>query len=79
MNKTEAEMKSKKYDIEKMCRTCEHAELLVDTDKVLCERKGIVPADNVCRKFIYDALKRVPSKNNPQAPKLEYIDIDGKE
>ena len=69
-------MKSKKYDIEEMCRTCEHAELLVDTDTVLCERKGIVRADSVCRKFIYDVLKRVPPKNNVSAPKLEFVDID---
>ena len=67
---------SKKFDYEKMCRTCEHAEPLVDTDKVLCEKKGIVRADSVCRKFIYDALKRVPPKA-AAAPKLEYVDIDG--
>ena len=68
-----------RHEIEKMCRTCEHAELLVDTDRVLCDRKGIVKADGICRKFVYDILKRVPPKNNPEAPKLEYIDIDGTE
>ncbi len=68
-----------KHEIEKSCRTCEHAELLVDTDRVLCERKGIVASDGLCRKFIYDVLKRVPPKNNPDRPKLEYIDIDSKD
>ena len=72
-------MKGKKYDIEKMCRTCERAELLVDTDTVLCERKGIVRADGVCRKFIYDTLKRIPPQDNAQSPKLEYVDIDAKD
>ncbi len=71
-------MKRKVPEIEKMCRTCEHAELLVDPDVVLCEKKGIVSAGNVCRKFIYDTLKRVPPKK-AEAPKLEYIDIDAKD
>ena len=69
-------MKNKERDIEKACRMCEHAELLVDENVVLCERKGIVKADGCCRRFIYDTLKRIPPKNAP-APKLEYVDIDG--
>ena len=68
-------MKNNKPDIEKLCRSCEHAELLVDSGVVLCERKGIVRADGLCRKFIYDPLKRIPPKNAP-AQKLEFVDID---
>ena len=71
-------MKRKNDDLEMMCRSCERAEILVDKDVVLCEKKGIVPANGVCRKFIYDALKRVPPVA-PEAPKLEFVDIDSKD
>lgn len=68
-------MKIKKEELERNCRTCENAEYLVDKDYVLCKKKGIISAGEVCGKFIYDALKHeVPKKAEP--PKLDYIDID---
>lgn len=34
----------------------------VNSEQVLCMKKGIVPADGKCRKFCYDPCKRVPPK-----------------
>ena len=68
-------MKKRYEELERSCRTCERAELLENKDIVLCEKKGIVAPNGLCRKFIYDPLKRVPPKIAP-APKLEYVDID---
>ena len=59
---------------ESYCANCEHASLLHGDEYVLCEKKGVVRAAYVCRKFSYDPLKRRPSK--AAAPKLEYVDID---
>ena len=68
-------MKERNADLDMICRTCEHAELLVDSDVVLCDKKGIVSAGGHCRKFIYDALKREPPKK-VKIEEHEYIDID---
>ncbi|MBQ7714760.1 MAG: hypothetical protein IJT70_02700 [Clostridia bacterium] len=68
-------MKTNHEDLERMCAYCEYSESLVDKDVFLCRRKGIVPADHICRKFVYDALKRVPPKN-VQAPSLDFVDLD---
>lgn len=67
----------KKYEesVEVSCRTCEHAEPLINEECVLCEIRGVVSATSSCRKFIYDALKRVPPKKAPVS-ELEFIDID---
>ncbi len=48
-------------DIEKNCAYCLHAGK-VGEDKYLCSRKGIVAAENHCRRFKYDPLKRKPVK-----------------
>lgn len=47
--------------IEKRCEYCTHSTLL-DEDTVLCAKKGIRGNDDKCRKFHYDACKRVPVK-----------------
>ena len=58
-----AVMSSDKHtEIEKYCAFCEHSSETFDKDNVLCEKKGIVSAGYVCRKFRYDPQKRVPSK-----------------
>ena len=59
---------------ESYCAFCEHSALLHGDEYVLCEKKGVVRATYVCRKFSYDPLKRRPAQRN--APKLEYVDID---
>ncbi len=42
------------------CRFCEKAALLDGGNQILCQQRGIVPADYKCRKFRYDPLKRIP-------------------
>ena len=58
----------KKYDadIVRICAMCEFSADIDDEDYILCSKKGIVPLDSHCRKFIYDLLKRNPGK----APQL---------
>lgn len=68
-------MKRQYDDLEVACRSCEHAELLVDSDIVLCEKRGVVSAGASCKKFVYDALKRTPPKR-AEAPTLEFVDLD---
>ena len=70
-------MKEPKDDLiaeESYCAKCEHAALLHGDEYVLCEKKGVVRATFVCRRFSYDPLKRRPAK--AAAPKLEYVDLD---
>ena len=74
MGKEAAAVKDKISEIEEYCAVCEHAAPLHDEGHVLCEKKGVVASDFLCRKFAYDPLKRKVSK--APAPKLEYIDID---
>ena len=49
-----------KPEITRVCLFCESAVPLADGESVLCEKKGVVTADYVCRGFRYDPLKRVP-------------------
>ena len=72
--KEEPDVKRTAPEIEKYCAYCENAALLHSEDYVLCEKKGVVAANFVCRKFSYDPLKRRAAK--AAAPKLEYVDID---
>ncbi len=50
-----------KHEITKICACCEKAEILNDSERVLCQKHGVVSADYKCRKFRYDPLKRNPS------------------
>lgn len=68
-------MKYKKNDFEKMCVYCENATIINDDSRVLCIKRGIVPATYKCRKYSYDPLKRVPPRPLTLPP-IEYIDID---
>lgn len=52
----------KKIEIEKVCAYCEHAAKLKDDNFMLCESRGVVASSFSCRKFLYDPLKRVPSR-----------------
>ena len=49
-------------ETEKYCAYCEHSSPSYESDKVLCDIKGIVLATYKCRKFRYDPQKRVPAK-----------------
>ncbi|MBR4949321.1 MAG: hypothetical protein IKZ25_00935 [Clostridia bacterium] len=53
-------------DIEKICAYCEYGTKLQNND-VLCEKKGIMPENAKCRKFLYDPTKRIPKKR-PEMP-----------
>lgn len=47
--------------IERSCTYCQYGTRLED-DCILCIKKGVVPAESACRKFSYDATKRIPAK-----------------
>ncbi len=53
--------KKQEYEITKACQYCELAQPLVNEDTMLCQKKGVVSAGHVCRKFKYDLLKRRPA------------------
>lgn len=60
----------KETDIERVCAYCEHAAPLPGQDTVLCDKKGVVNGGYLCRRFVYDPLKRKP-KRPPKLPGLE--------
>ena len=47
-------------NVEPKCEYCVHGKLTPDKNNILCEKKGVLDKDDYCKKFIYDALKRVP-------------------
>ena len=47
--------------IAKSCSYCARG-TKIDDEQVLCMKKGIVPTNSKCRKFLYDPCKRVPAK-----------------
>lgn len=59
-------------EVKPACKYCEFATQRFDTDKILCDKKGVVLAANKCRKFVYDPLKRVP----PPPRVIEKIDAE---
>ena len=61
-------------EVDNCCAFCERAVPLCGEELVLCEKKGVVRATFVCRKFAYDPLKRRPAK--ALTPEFEYVDID---
>jgi hypothetical protein len=46
----------------KACRYCEFGTLSYDGQSVFCVKKGILSLDDVCRRYVYDPLKRKPMK-----------------
>lgn len=62
-------------DIEKSCSYCVHAAKTIDSDLVICSKKGFTPCDDSCRRFKYDPLKRVPTKAKPK-DFSQYDDVD---
>lgn len=55
-------MKNKKNEIEKICAYCEYAATLKDKNFMLCKTRGVVSCSFSCRKFLYDPLKRIPTR-----------------
>lgn len=60
---------------EKICRFCVHAKLLDDGEHVLCNKRGVVKENYVCKKFVYDFLKREPSRARA-LDAVEFVDIN---
>ena len=48
-------------DIEPRCAYCKKGNALSDRE-VICVKRGIVAAEDSCRAFRYDPLKRVPPR-----------------
>ena len=67
--------KDVKYDIDEICRYCEHSALLSGGDDVLCDKKGVVAATHKCKYFTLDVIKLEP-KRQKNVPAFEYVDID---
>ena len=49
-------------ELERICRYCEFARTLLEENQMLCEKKGVVDAGYHCRRFCYDPLRRVPTR-----------------
>lgn len=62
-------------DIPARCAWCRHGEAM-DADRVICRRKGPVPADGSCRRYVYDPYKRTPPPPLKR-PKLTLPPTDG--
>ncbi len=62
-------------DIEKSCSYCVRAAKTIDSDYVICSKKGIIPCNGSCRRFKYDPLKRIPQKAKTQ-DFSQYDDVD---
>ena len=50
-------------DIEKRCAVCMYSKKIND-DEAICQKHGIVSLGYKCRKFSYDATKRIPPEEN---------------
>lgn len=52
-------------EVSPACKYCERVFQILDGDRVLCSKRGIIPATSKCRFFVYDPLRRVPQKPRP--------------
>ena len=48
-------------NIETKCCYCENATSISDTEKFICNKKGVVGYNFQCNKFIFDPIKLSPS------------------
>lgn len=53
---------NEKAEIEKYCAFCERSIPTFESDKVLCDKKGVVNAGFKCKSFRYDPQKREPAR-----------------
>ena len=62
-------------DVARCCAYCEHADCIESSRaRMQCHYKGIVPSSSVCRKYVYDPLKRKAFR--PRIASLDTSDID---
>ena len=54
-------MKLFRKNMDPSCAYCTHGQQ-VNEREVACVKRGIVPIEHHCRRFRYDALKRVPPR-----------------
>lgn len=47
--------------IMRSCQYCTHG-AKVDSEQVVCAKRGLVRAAGACRRFRYDPLKRIPPR-----------------
>ena len=47
----------------KICKNCIHSHDFGSPDELLCQKRGAVSYNDLCRKYKYDATKREP--HNP--------------
>lgn len=55
--------------VEKLCACCVHAGKL-NSEQMLCAKRGFVPRGFRCFRFRYDPLKREPLKQKPKNPSV---------
>lgn len=67
--------KEAEQDIAPKCEYCLYGRRSPDGETILCEKKGIVPLDSVCKKYKYDILKRQP-KRKPKMPEFSAEDFE---
>ncbi len=64
-------MKNQDYisqEYRKACQYCEHGKLSWDGTAVLCPKRGVVALEDLCKRYVYDPLKRKPftvAKSSP--------------
>lgn len=62
-------------NIRPACKYCGRIFQILDNDRIICNKNGIVSADSKCRHFFYDPLRRVPHRPKP-LEKFEKSDFD---
>ncbi len=60
----------KDSDTPRICEFCRFASEIKAMGDMLCTHRGVVDKEYVCRKFVYDPLKRIP-RPLPEMPTLE--------
>lgn len=59
------------------CGYCRFASEVTGTEDMLCRKKGVVPKQFICKKFVYDPLKRSPRR--PPALVIPELPFDNEE
>ena len=58
-------MARKENDIDEICAYCEHSVVINESSVCVCKHKGVVRADDRCRRFALDLLKLQPRPKMP--------------
>ena len=48
--------------VKKSCAWCKYGRKSEYSNEIFCKKRGVVTADDYCRKYNYDPLKRVPDR-----------------